>query len=89
MDAKSWEAVSPQHPQFAIKQLIEAIGVGREKIITLGTESEVRAWLASERCALLKFPMTGNRRWPARAAELNGRLKMYRLSRRGIKMTKP
>ncbi len=31
MDAKSWDAVSPQHPQFAIKQLIEAIGVEREE----------------------------------------------------------
>jgi ATP-dependent helicase/nuclease subunit B len=48
MDTKSWEAVSPQHPQFAIKQLIEAIGVERENIITLGTESGDRAWLASE-----------------------------------------
>lgn len=48
MDAKSWEAVSPQHPQFAIKQLVEAIGVGRENIITLGTASGDRAWLASE-----------------------------------------
>ncbi|MDO8353430.1 MAG: double-strand break repair protein AddB, partial [Aestuariivirga sp.] len=48
MDAKSWEAVSPQHPQFAIKQLVEAIGVERENIITLGTDSGDRAWLASE-----------------------------------------
>ena len=48
MDAKSWEAVSPQHPQFAIKQLVEAIGVERENIITLGTASGDRAWLASE-----------------------------------------
>ncbi|MDP1703034.1 MAG: double-strand break repair protein AddB [Aestuariivirga sp.] len=48
MDAKSWDAVSPQHPQFAIKQLIEAIGVEREDIITLGTDSGDRAWLASE-----------------------------------------
>ena len=48
MDGKSWDAVSPQHPQFAIKQLIEAIGVKRENIITLGTDSGDRAWLASE-----------------------------------------
>jgi ATP-dependent helicase/nuclease subunit B len=47
-DAKSWEAVSPQHPQFAIKQLIEAIGIERENIITLGAASGDRAWLASE-----------------------------------------
>ena len=48
MDTKSWEAISPQHPQFAIKQLIEAIGVERENIIRLGTDSGDRAWLASE-----------------------------------------
>ena len=48
MDAKSWDAVSPQHPQFAIKQLVEAIGVERENIITLGAGSGGRAWLASE-----------------------------------------
>jgi ATP-dependent helicase/nuclease subunit B len=48
MDAKSWEAVSPQHPQFSIKQLIEAIGVERHEIVPLGTGSKDRAWLASE-----------------------------------------
>ena len=40
MDAKSWEAVSPQHPQFAIKQLVEAIGVERQEVLPLGTGSE-------------------------------------------------
>jgi ATP-dependent helicase/nuclease subunit B len=48
MDKKSWEAVSPQHPQYAIKQLIEAIGVERHEILQLGTGSKNRAWLASE-----------------------------------------
>ena len=48
MDEKSWEAVSPQHPQFAIKQLVDAIGVERKNVITLGTACGDRAWLASE-----------------------------------------
>jgi len=48
MDEKSWKAVSPQHPQFAIKQLIEAIGIERGNVITLGSDSGDRAWLASE-----------------------------------------
>ena len=48
MDKKSWDAVSPQHPQFAMKQLIEAIGVERHEILALGTGSKDRAWLASE-----------------------------------------
>jgi ATP-dependent helicase/nuclease subunit B len=43
MDAKSWDAVSPQHPQYAIKQLVEAIGVERHEIVPLGTGSKDRA----------------------------------------------
>ena len=48
MDEKSWAVVSPQHPQFAMKQLIEAIGVERQEVVPLGTGSEDRAWLAGE-----------------------------------------
>ena len=48
MDEKSWAAVSPQHPQFAMKQLIDAIGVERHEVMPLGADSADRAWLASE-----------------------------------------
>lgn len=48
MDKTSWDAVSPQHPQFAMKQLIEAIGVERHGILPLGAPANDRAWLASE-----------------------------------------
>lgn len=48
MDEESWETVSPQHPQYALKQLIEAIGLQRHDISQLGTGSGKRAWLASE-----------------------------------------
>ncbi|MEP7173620.1 MAG: double-strand break repair protein AddB, partial [Aestuariivirga sp.] len=71
MDAKSWEAVSPQHPQFAIKQLVEAIGVGRENIIMLGTESGDRAWLASE----LMRPSEVSDDWQKALAGQGGRIK--------------
>ena len=71
MDAKSWEAVSPQHPQFAIKQLIEAIGVERENIITLGTDSGDRAWLASE----LMRPSEVSDDWQQALAGQGGRIK--------------
>jgi len=71
MDAKSWEAVSPQHPQFAIKQLIEAIGVERENIITLGTASGDRAWLASE----LMRPSDVSDDWQQALAGQDGRIK--------------
>ena len=71
MDAKSWEAVSPQHPQFAIKQLIEAIGVGRENIITLGMASGDRAWLASE----IMRPSEVSDDWQQALACQGGRIK--------------
>ena len=71
MDAKSWEAVSPQHPQFAIKQLVEAIGVERENIITLGTASGDRAWLASE----LMRPSEVSDDWQQALAGQGGRIK--------------
>ena len=71
MDAKSWDAVSPQHPQFAIKQLIEAIGVERENIITLGTDSGDRAWLASE----LMRPSDVSDDWQQALAGQGGRIK--------------
>lgn len=70
MDAKSWEAVSPQHPQFAIKQLIEAIGVERENIITLGMDSGDRAWLASE----LMRPSEVSDDWQQALAGQGGRI---------------
>ncbi len=71
MDTKSWEAVSPQHPQFAIKQLIEAIGVERENIIMLGTASGDRAWLASE----LMRPSDVSDDWQQALAGQGGRVK--------------
>jgi ATP-dependent helicase/nuclease subunit B len=71
MDAKSWNAVSPQHPQFAIKQLVEAIGVERENVITLGTASGDRAWLASE----LMRPSEVSDDWQQALAGQGGRIK--------------
>ncbi len=71
MDTKSWEAVSPQHPQFAIKQLVEAIGVERENIITLGSDSGDRAWLASE----LMRPSEVSDDWQQALAGQGGRIK--------------
>lgn len=48
MDEESWQTVSPQHPQYALKQLIEAVGLERNEITQLGASSGKRAWLASE-----------------------------------------
>ncbi|MGB8314575.1 MAG: double-strand break repair protein AddB [Aestuariivirga sp.] len=71
MDEKSWAAVSPQHPQFAIKQLIEAIGVERHEIMPLGTASKERAWLASE----LMRPSEVSDGWQQALAGQSGRIK--------------
>jgi ATP-dependent helicase/nuclease subunit B len=71
MDAKSWGAVSPQHPQFAIKQLVEAIGVERHEIVPLGTGSKDRAWLASE----LMRPSEVSDDWQQALAGQGGRIK--------------
>ena len=68
---KSWKAVSPQHPQFAIKQLVEAIGVERENIITLGAASGDLAWLASE----LMRPSDVSDGWQQALAGRGGRIK--------------
>ena len=71
MDKKSWGAVSPQHPQFAIKQLIEAIGVERHEIVPLGASSKDRAWLASE----LMRPSDVSDDWQKALAGQGGRIK--------------
>ncbi len=71
MDKKSWDAVSPQHPQFAIKQLVEAIGVERHEIMPLGSGSKGRAWLASE----LMRPSDVSDDWQRALADQGGRIK--------------
>ena len=48
MDDESWANVSLQHPQFALKQLIEHLGFARKEISSLGNTSGNRAWVASE-----------------------------------------
>ncbi len=71
MDQKSWDAVSPQHPQFAMKQLIEAIGVERRGILPLGAPAKDRAWLASE----LMRPSDVSDAWQQALAGQDGRIK--------------
>ena len=70
MDAESWNAVSPQHPQYAIKQLVEAIGIERHKILQLGTGSGNRAWLAGE----LMRPSEVSDLWQQSLAGKGGRI---------------
>ncbi|WP_395646782.1 double-strand break repair protein AddB [Terricaulis sp.] len=39
LDEESWEAVSDQHPQFALKETLKALGVARRDIPLLGEET--------------------------------------------------
>lgn len=48
LDADCWKAVSPQHPQQAMKQLLEHIGVEPKAVSRLGPKPGPRAFLASE-----------------------------------------
>ena len=49
MDEASWLAAGPTHPQWAMKQVLAAIGVPRALVPELGgTQPSPRHWLASE-----------------------------------------
>jgi ATP-dependent helicase/nuclease subunit B len=48
MDDVGWFNVTPQHPQYALKQLVEFLDVERKEITTLGRKAGNRAWVASE-----------------------------------------
>lgn len=45
---EDWKHVSPQHPQFALKQLLESMGLEPRQVRALGADAGARAWLASE-----------------------------------------
>ena len=48
LDDESWNHVSPQHPQFALKQLLEDFGIGRTEVSVLGPAAGNRSWVATE-----------------------------------------
>ncbi len=48
MDEDSWATVTPQHPQYALKQLIEALDMDRNAVQILGVGAGNRAWIGSE-----------------------------------------
>lgn len=49
MDEASWQAVGPTHPQWAMKQTLQAIGVPRRQVAELGDRTPTpRSWLLSE-----------------------------------------
>ncbi len=48
LDEESWNAVSPQHPQFALKQLLQDLDADHRSIPVLGPATGDRGWLGAE-----------------------------------------
>jgi len=64
LDDESWQAVGPQHPQFALSNLVSFLGLSRADVQRLGPERGPRACLTSE---LMRPPETADR-WRAALA---------------------
>ncbi len=59
MDHESWEELSPQHPQFIVKQFLAGISVSREDVKPMpGSSAGPKAWLASE---IMRPPATAEK----------------------------
>lgn len=71
MDDESWRSVSPQHPQYALKQLIDDFDIERKDIAQLGGKAGNRAWVASE----LMRPSEVADRWQVTLAGQKDRMK--------------
>lgn len=47
-DEASWLALKPEHPQYAMRQLLETLGIARKQVQVRGPEGSTRNLLASE-----------------------------------------
>jgi len=69
LDEASWQAIAPdhpEHPQFAMKRLIEALGIAREEVALLaGAEPEERASLRRRLVSEALRPAATTERWHA------------------------
>ncbi len=60
LDQANWDAAGPQHPQYAMKQLLATFGVARDMVVPLGEATpSSRAWLTTE----LMRPPEGSDAW--------------------------
>ncbi len=48
VDEDAWQAITPEHPQFSLKTLIDELGVKRQHVKVLGASISYRNWLAAE-----------------------------------------
>jgi ATP-dependent helicase/nuclease subunit B len=70
-DDESWAALGPEHPQFALKELLEAMGLMRGDVKSLGKGEGRRPNLTSE----LMRPSATTEKWHETLAHLAGAIK--------------
>lgn len=71
LDEASWDRLTPDHPQFGLKQLLDTLGIDRAEVIPIGAQSEsssARARLASE----MMRPSETADLWRARLDDFSG-----------------
>ena len=47
LDAAAWQAVTPEHPQYAMALMLQQWGVERQQVETMGQKADARQWLLS------------------------------------------
>lgn len=48
LDAAAWNAITPEHPQFALRTMLEQWGIQRSDVRTLGVPQGPRMWLMGQ-----------------------------------------
>jgi ATP-dependent helicase/nuclease subunit B len=72
LDERSWEAADAQHPQFALKETLKALGVARREVRMIGTAADADA---AARAVLIRealAPAQSTADWRARLADAGG-----------------
>ena len=73
LDEASWTEIGPEHPQFGMKQLLEAVGVDRSDVRLLpGIEAKKPTITVSNLISEALRPWQTTDRWQQRLAEIDG-----------------
>lgn len=71
LDAESWQTIGPdhpEHPQFGLKKLLDALGCARERVARLGEASSAQARARTRLIAEAMRPAGTTERWESFAA---------------------
>jgi ATP-dependent helicase/nuclease subunit B len=71
LDREGWQAIGPEHPehpQFGLKKLLDALGLDREAVVRLGAGASPRARARTRLIAEAMRPAGTTERWEAFAA---------------------